>query len=88
MNINWNQLANEAASQTDNEFNTTLASLTHLSIPEVDQFISESGINHKDAMKVIKEINNATASNEAKTNAIHNIDNGVNFLVSLASKII
>jgi len=86
--IDWDSLANQAASQTDAEFKTTIASLTSMSISEVDQFIKESKITNGNAIKVLKEINDAAASNSAKADAITNIDNGVNFLVSLANKIV
>ncbi|MGH1385575.1 hypothetical protein [Kordia sp.] len=87
-NINWDNLANEAADQTDAEFNTTIASLTRMSIAEIDQFIAESKISNANAIKVLKEINDAAASNSAKADAIANIDNGVSFLVSLANRIV
>ncbi|WP_046744265.1 hypothetical protein [Kordia zhangzhouensis] len=88
MSINWDDLANQAASQTDAEFQTTIASLTRMSITEIDQFIKESQITNANAIKVLKEINDAAASNTAKADAIANIDNGVNFLVSLAHRIV
>ncbi|WP_298518540.1 hypothetical protein [uncultured Kordia sp.] len=86
--IDWNSLANQAAAQTDAQFQTTIASLTQMSISEVDQFIKESNITNGNAIKVLKEINDAAASNSSKADAISNIDNGVNFLVSLANKIV
>ncbi|WP_375240288.1 hypothetical protein [Polaribacter sp.] len=39
-------------------------------------------------MAVLKEINNATLSNNEKANAISNIQNGVSFLVKLVSKVV
>lgn len=86
--INWDDLANKAASQTDAEFNTQMASLTSLKVSEIDAFIEKSTITNANAVKVLKEINNATLSNTDKANAISNIDRGVNFLVSLVSKIV
>ena len=86
--IDWDKLANDAASQTDDQFKTTIASLTSMSITEIDQFIKESEISNANAVKVLQEINNAAASNNAKADAIANIDNGVSFLVSLAHKIV
>jgi len=86
--IDWDNLANQAAAQTDAEFQTTIASLTSMRISEIDQFIKESKITNANAVKVLKEINNAAASNTAKADAIANIDNGVKFLVSLASRIV
>lgn len=86
--IDWDSLANQAATQTDTEFNTTIASLTRMSITEIDTFIKESAISNANAIKVLQEINNAAASNNAKADAISNIDNGVSFLVSLANRIV
>jgi len=86
--INWDDLANQAASQTDAEFNTQMASLTSLKVSEIDNFIAQSTITNANAVKVLKEINDATASNNEKADAIANVDRGVNFLVSLVSKIV
>jgi len=86
--INWDDLANQAAAQTDTEFNTTIASLTRMSISEIDEFIKQSEITNANAIKVLKEINDAAASNTSKADAIANIDNGVSFLVSLATRIV
>ncbi|MFK7747896.1 MAG: hypothetical protein AB8B65_05885 [Kordia sp.] len=86
--INWDNLANQAAAQTDAEFQTTIAGLTQMNVSEIDQFIKESSISNANAIKVLKEINDAAASNSAKADAIANIDNGVKFLVSLANKIV
>lgn len=86
--IDWNALAEKAATQTDTEFKTQLAGLTSLKTSEIDTFISESNISNKDALSVLKEINNATLSNNQKANSISNIQNGVGFLVKLVSKVV
>ena len=86
--IDWAQIANEAAQQTDTEFATQIASLTRMNITEINTFIEESNISNENVLKVIQEVNNATTSNTEKTAAISNIENGVNFLVSLAKKIV
>jgi len=86
--IDWNALAKKAASQTDSEFKSQLAGLTSLKTSEIDTFISESNITNTDALSVLKEINNATLSNDQKANAIANIQNGVGFLVKLVSKVV
>ena len=86
--IDWNAIAEQAAYQTNQEFNTQLAGLTSLKVSEIDTFIAESKITNSNAVKVLKEINDATASNNQKATAITNIDNGVGFLVRLVSKII
>lgn len=86
--IDWDQIANEAAKQTDAEFNSQLASLTNLNLSDVDAFIKQSNITNADAIKVLKIIDDATVSNNNKALAINSVKNGVNFLVQLASKVI
>lgn len=86
--IDWNALANNAASQTDSEFNSVLAGLTSLKASEIDTFIAQSNISNANAVKVLQEINNTTTSNIQKAQAIATIENGVGFLVSLVTKII
>lgn len=86
--IDWSALAEKAASQTDTEFKNQLAGLTSLKTSEIDTFISESNITNTDALSVLKEINNASLSNNQKASAISNIDNGVGFLVKLVSKVV
>ena len=86
--IDWSSLAEKAGSQTDAEFKSQLASLTSLKMTELDTFISESNITNTDALKVLKEINNATLSNNGKASSISNIKNGVGFLIKLVSKVV
>ena len=86
--INWNELAEKAASQTDSEFKSQLAGLTSLKTSEIDTFISESNISNTDALSVLKELNNASLANNEKASAISNIQNGVGFLVKLVSKVV
>jgi len=88
MSIDWDALANKAAQQTDQQFNDELAKLTSLNTTEIDNFISESSISNANAVKVLKEINDATRSNNQKATAIASIDNGVGFLVSLVGKVV
>lgn len=64
--IDWNNIAKEAASQTDAEFNKQLASLTNLKLSEVDAFIKESKITNANAIKTLKLIDDATISNNEK----------------------
>lgn len=86
--INWNDLAENAASQTDAELNTQMASLTSLNVSEINDFITQSKITNANAIKVLQEINNATSSNDQKASAISNINNGVGFLIRLVSKVV
>ncbi|WP_299108768.1 hypothetical protein [uncultured Tenacibaculum sp.] len=86
--IDWNKLAEQAGNQTDAEFNQQITQLTNLNLTEVDSFISESKITNDNALKVLKVIDNATLSNNEKANSISTIENGIGFLVKLASKVI
>ena len=87
-NINWDDLANQAASQADDQFKALMASLTSLKVSEIDAFIAQSSITNANAVKVLQQINDATASNNQKADAIANVGKGVNFLVSLVSKVV
>lgn len=87
-NIDWEALANQAAQQTNEQFHDEIAKLTSLKTTEIDTFISESNISNENAVQVLKEINDATRSNEQKANAIASIENGVGFLVSLVRKLV
>lgn len=86
--IDWNALAEKAAQQTDTEFQSQLANLTSLKVSEIETYIKESNISNENAIKVLKEINDAALSNNQKATAIKNIDNGVGFLISLVTKIV
>jgi hypothetical protein len=88
MAIDWDALANKAAQQTDGQFSKELAMLTSLNTTEIDKFIADSNISNENAVKVLKEIKNATNSNNQKATAIASIDNGVGFLVSLVGKVV
>ena len=86
--INWDDLAEKAASLTDAKLNKELASLTRLNLTEVDAFIKQSKITNENALKVLKGINDTTISNNNKVKTITNIENGVSFLIRLASKVV
>ena len=88
MSIDWDALANKAAQQTDQQFSEEVAKLTSLNTTEINNFISESSISNANAVKVLKEINDAARTNNQKATAIASIDNGVGFLVSLVSKVV
>lgn len=86
--IDWDSLAEEALNKTDKQFSQQLANLTSLKANEIDTFITQSKISNTNALKVLQEINNSTNDNTQKANAIKNIDNGVEFLIKLVSKIL
>jgi hypothetical protein len=55
---------------------------------ETEKIISNSGISKQDLAKVLQEVKNALSSNEAKAQAIQNIDKGVSAMVSIVKKLI
>ena len=84
--IDWNEIAKKATEQTDAQLANQLAGLTRMNTEEITNFIKESSISNTNAIKVLKEVHDATNTNSQKAEAIANINNGVNFLVSYLSK--
>ena len=84
----WNKLAEKAGDLTDNELKKELTGLTSLNITEIDSFIKESNITNTNALKLLKEINDATVSNNEKVKTIGAIETGVGFLLQLVSKVV
>lgn len=86
--IDWNSLSEKAVAQTNQEFSEELANLTNLKADEINNFIEQSKISNENAVKVLKEINNSTLDNNQKATAIKNIENGVEFIINIVSKIV
>lgn len=86
--VNWDKLAEQAGSQTDEVFNKQLSSLINVNVSEIDVFIKESNITNQNALKVLKEINDVTKSNNQKVSTISKIENGFGFILKLASKVV
>lgn len=84
----FEKLAKEAAGMADEQFTNEFAGLTRLNDAEIEKIINETGISKQDLAKVLKEVKDATASNESKANAIKNINNGVSALVGIAKKLL
>ncbi|GAA4727981.1 hypothetical protein [Flavisolibacter ginsenosidimutans] len=82
----FDKLVNEAARRTDAEFSNQFTSLTRLTDDDTEKLINDTGISKEDLAKVLKEVKDATASNEQKAAAIQNINNGVSALVAIAKK--
>ncbi len=85
--INWNELANKASSQTEKDLQKDFESLTKLNIKDIDALLKQSAISKQNAALVLEEIKDATTSNNEKVKTISKINNGVNFLVSLVGKL-
>ena len=84
----FEKLAKEAADMADEEFKTEFSRLTRLNDSEIEKIIDDTGISKEDLAEVLKEIKDATASNEAKAKTIQNINNGVSALIGIAKKLI
>jgi hypothetical protein len=78
----------KAKTDTDNKFKTKMASLTKLTNPEIDGLLNSTGIKKEDFAAVIKEITDATKSNNDKVKAIGSISKGVSLLVGIAQKVL
>lgn len=88
MPINWDEITEQAANATDAHFANQISSLTRLNDDEIQHLIFETGISKQDLTTVIKEIKDATKSNESKANSIKNISKGFDVLVAIAGKLI
>lgn len=88
MPIDWNTIADNAATATDAEFSNQISGLTRLNDNEIETLLFETGISKTDLVAVLKEVSHATKSNKAKANSISNIGKGLEVLVAIASKLI
>lgn len=88
MPTDWDKIAEGTANATDAYFSGQISSLTRLNDDEIQDLLSEPGINKDDLVAVLKEVQDATKSNESKANAIKNIGSGIQTLVGIASKLL
>ena len=84
----FDKIANDAANETDNQFRSQFNNLTRLNDDDTNKIINESGISQQDLAQVLKEIKDATKSNEEKATAISNINGGVSALIGIAKKLL
>jgi copper homeostasis protein CutC len=82
------QIIAKAKTDTDNKFKNKMASLTKLTNSEIDKLMETSGIKKENFAAVIKEITDATKSNDDKVKAIGNISKGLSLLVGIVQKVI
>ena len=54
--INWNDLANKASSQTEKDLQKDFESLTKLNIKDIDALLKQSAISKQNAALVLEEI--------------------------------
>ena len=88
MPTNWDDITNQAANAADAHFASQISSLTRLNDSDIEKLIFETGISKQDLASVLKEVKDATKSNEAKASAIRNIGKGLDVLVAIAGKMI
>ena len=86
--IDWDAIAKKSQQSTDEHFKKEISNLTRLSDAEVLDLIMESGISKQDLVEVLKIVDDATKSNEAKAKTIRGINKGVDLLVAVGSKIL
>jgi hypothetical protein len=84
--IDWDKIADNTQKSTDEFFKSQISSLTSLTDSEVLHLINEIGISKENLIQVLKVVDDAGQSNEAKANAIQGISKGVNILVDVASR--
>jgi methionyl-tRNA synthetase len=82
------EILEKAKTDTDNKFKNKVSSLTTLTNTEIDNLISTTGIKKENFAAVLKEINDATKSNDEKAKAIGSISKGVSLLVGIAKKVL
>lgn len=87
-NLTIEEILAKAKTDTDNKFKNKMASLTKLTNIEINGLMETTGIKKENFAAVIKEISDATKSNEDKVKAINNISKGVSLLVNIAQKLI
>lgn len=87
-NINWDEIIQDAASETEAQYSSKISRLSRLNAEEVEEIIKEGGISQKDLAMVLKEVMDAAKSNEEKAKAISNISGGLQTVVSIISKVL
>lgn len=87
-NLTLEEILAKAKTDTDAKFKNKVSSLTTLTNKEIDGLMSTSGIKKENFAAVLKELGDATKSNEDKVKAISNITKGVSLLVEIATKVI
>ncbi len=88
MPTDWNQIAADAATATDNQFASQISSLSKFNDQDIQELINDTGISKENLAEVLKAVKDASSSNQSKANAIKNISKGVDVLVGIAAKFI
>lgn len=83
MGNKYEAFAERAAVMTDAEFRNKFATLTRLNMIDLEKIIKETGISQQDMAELLKEVKNASNSNEKKAAAISHINGGVTTLVAM-----
>jgi len=85
-NNDWDEIAERAIRKTDRELAREMTSLTRLNDADIEQLISETGIDAEGLNNMLQILKDATQSNELKAEALRNFGKGIEVLVYLSSK--
>ncbi len=88
MPTDWDKIASEADTLTNEKFKSEISNLTRLNNSDIENLISQTGVDKSELVKILKEIKDSTKSNNDKADAIKNIGKGLNVLIEIASKFI
>ncbi len=88
MPTDWNEIARSTQEETDDSFKGKISSLTSLKDSEIAALINDTGISKSDLVAVLKVIDDASKTNEAKAQAISNINKGIRAVVKIAERVI
>ncbi|MGV3658285.1 MAG: hypothetical protein ACO1NX_10030 [Chitinophagaceae bacterium] len=83
MGNKYEAFASQAADMTDAQFKERFATLTRLNIKDLEKIMNDTGISHHDMAELLKEVKNASHTNEKKAVAIKNINGGVSTLIAM-----
>lgn len=86
MPIDWDKIASEAGTLTDEQFKSEISNLTSLNNSDIENLILQTGVDKRELVKILKELKDSTKSNNAKADAIKNTGKGLNVLIAIAGK--
>lgn len=87
MTSTWEEILANAKPDTDNEFAAKVSSMTRLTDDEI-KTILPTVQDREDFTRLMSIVADATKSNQAKANAINNIDGALNIALPLLEKLI
>lgn len=88
MNNQWQKKAKQAQKETDAEMANQINHLSGIDSNSMNALLAENSMNKDDFNQLIKLIKDQTKSNNDKIKALSNMQNGLELLVGLVSKLI